>query len=49
VERQSRLHVQWEAATLPDDALTPVQLLRVAGKSLDFKLSLAGHAGASLS
>ena len=49
VERQNRLHVQWEAATLPDDALTPVQLLRVAGKSLDFKLSLAGHAGASVS
>jgi len=39
------LHVQWEAATLPGDAITPVQLLRVAGKSLDFKLSLAGHAG----
>jgi diguanylate cyclase (GGDEF)-like protein len=44
-ERNGRLHVQWEAATLPGDALTPVQLLRVAGKSLDFKLSLAGHAG----
>lgn len=38
-----RLHVQWETATLPGDALTPMQLLRVAGKSLDFKLSLAGH------
>jgi diguanylate cyclase (GGDEF)-like protein len=43
-EGRSRLHVQWEAATLPGDALTPVELLRIAGKSLDVKLSLAGHA-----
>lgn len=33
------LELQWEIATLPNDASTPVQLLRLAEQSLDEKIS----------
>lgn len=36
----SRLHLRWSAASIPGDASTPIQLLRVTETTLDVKKSL---------